>query len=76
MSEVKEIVVALDHVSKSFGEKQVLRDVTFSVAREETVCLLGRSGTGKSVSLKLMIALIKPEVGHIWIDGAEITRLK
>jgi len=76
MTEVKEIVVALDHVSKSFGEKQVLRDVTFSVAREETICLLGRSGTGKSVSLKLMIALIQPEAGHIWIDGADITRLK
>jgi phospholipid/cholesterol/gamma-HCH transport system ATP-binding protein len=76
MSDVKETVVAFEGVSKSFGEKQVLRDVTFSVAREETICLLGRSGTGKSVSLKLMIALIKPEAGHVWIDGEDITQLK
>jgi phospholipid/cholesterol/gamma-HCH transport system ATP-binding protein len=76
MRELKGAVVALDHVSKSFGEKQVLRDITFSVAREETICLLGRSGTGKSVSLKLMIALIKPEAGQVWIDGEDITQLK
>ena len=76
MNEAREAAVAFENVSKSFGGKQVLRDVTFSVAREETICLLGRSGTGKSVSLKLMIALIKPEAGHVWIDGEDITRLK
>ena len=76
MNHVKETVVAFEHVSKSFGEKQVLRDVTFSVARQETICLLGRSGTGKSVALKLMIALIKPEAGHVWIDGEDISQLK
>ena len=76
MNETKQAAVAFENVSKSFGGKQVLRDVTFSVAREETICLLGRSGTGKSVSLKLMIALIKPEAGHVWIDGEDITRLK
>jgi len=76
MNDAKETVVAFEHVSKSFGGKQVLRDVTFSVARQETICLLGRSGTGKSVSLKLMIALIKPEAGHVWIDGEDITQLR
>ncbi|HEX4168382.1 MAG TPA: ATP-binding cassette domain-containing protein [Bryobacteraceae bacterium] len=54
----------------------MLRDVTFSVGREETICVLGRSGTGKSVALKLMIALIKPEAGHVWIDSEDITQLK
>lgn len=67
--------VALDHVSKTFGEKPVLRDVTFSVARQETICVLGRSGTGKSVTLKLIIALMKPDSGHIWINGDDITQL-
>jgi phospholipid/cholesterol/gamma-HCH transport system ATP-binding protein len=76
MSDVKETAVALEHVSKSFREKQVLRDVTFSVGREETICVLGRSGTGKSVTLKLIIALIKPDAGHILIDGDDITQLK
>ena len=76
MSDSQDIAVALDHVSKAFGEKQVLRDITFSVARSEAICLLGRSGIGKSVTLKLIIALAKPDAGHIWIDGEDITELK
>ncbi len=76
MTDWKDTAVALDHVSKTFGEKQVLRDITFSVARQETICVLGRSGTGKSVTLKLIIALTKPEAGHIWIDGDDITQLE
>jgi phospholipid/cholesterol/gamma-HCH transport system ATP-binding protein len=76
MSTCKDSAVALDHVSKSFGERQVLRDVNLSVAPRETVCIVGRSGTGKSVTLKLIIALIKPDAGHIWIDGEDITQLE
>ena len=76
MSTWNDSAVALDHVSKSFGEKQVLRDVNLSVGTHETVCIVGRSGTGKSVTLKLIIALIKPDAGHIWIDGEDITRLE
>lgn len=70
-----DIAISLDRVTKSFGEKQVLRDVSLTVARNETLCIVGRSGTGKSVTLKLIIALIRPEAGHIWIDGEDITRL-
>lgn len=69
-------VVALDHVSKAFGEKQVLRDISFSVGPREAVCILGRSGTGKSVTLKLLIALLKPDSGRVWIDGEDITQLE
>ena len=76
MTEWQDTAVALDHVSKTFGNKQVLRDISFSVARRETICVLGRSGTGKSVTLKLIIALMKPEAGHIWIDGDDITELE
>jgi phospholipid/cholesterol/gamma-HCH transport system ATP-binding protein len=76
MTEHKDAVIALDRVSMAFGEKQVLRDITLSVARQEAMCIVGKSGTGKSVTLKLIIALIKPEAGHIWIDGEDITRLK
>jgi phospholipid/cholesterol/gamma-HCH transport system ATP-binding protein len=76
VSDCTDTAIALDHVTKTFGDKQVLRDVTLSVARGETICLVGRSGTGKSVTLKLIIALIKPESGHIWIDGEDITRLE
>jgi phospholipid/cholesterol/gamma-HCH transport system ATP-binding protein len=69
-------VVALDHVSKAFGEKQVLRDLSFSVGPREAICILGRSGTGKSVTLKLLIALLKPDSGRVWIDGEDITQLE
>ena len=67
--------VVLEHVSKSFGEKPILQDVSFHVHAGEALCILGRSGTGKSVTLKLIISLIKPEQGQIWIEEEEITRL-
>ena len=67
--------VALEHVSKSFGEKAILQDVSFDVHAGEALCILGRSGTGKSVTLKLIISLLKPEQGHIRIEGEDITRL-
>ena len=62
-------------MSKSFGDKPILRDVSFQVGAGEALCILGRSGTGKSVTLKLIISLLKPEQGQIWIEGEEITRL-
>jgi phospholipid/cholesterol/gamma-HCH transport system ATP-binding protein len=68
--------VIFDRVSKSFGPKQVLRDVSFEVPAGEILCILGRSGTGKSVTLKLLISLLKPDHGQIWVDGTEITSLK
>jgi len=76
MSTWKDSAVALDHVSKSFGDRRALQDINLSVAPGEAICIVGRSGTGKSVTLKLIIALIKPDAGHIWIDGEDINRLE
>ncbi len=67
--------VAFQHVFKAFGSKQVLRDVSFQVHPGETLCILGRSGTGKSVTLKLLMALLKPDQGGIEVDHDDITRL-
>ena len=67
--------VAFEQVSKSFGAKQVLNDVSWSIPEGEALCILGRSGTGKSVTLKLIIALLKPDQGKIWIDEDEVTQL-
>ena len=67
--------VVFDHVSKTFAAKQVLRDVSFRVRRGEALCILGRSGTGKSVTLKLMISLLAPDSGKIWIDREETTAM-
>jgi len=72
---VRSTVVAFEHVSKSFGSKQVLDDVSFEVRAGEALCILGRSGTGKSVTLKLIVSLIKPDQGKIWIEQDEITHL-
>jgi phospholipid/cholesterol/gamma-HCH transport system ATP-binding protein len=68
--------VVFDHVSKSFGPKQVLREVSFEVPAGQALCILGRSGTGKSVTLKLLISLLKPDNGNIWVDQHEVTRMK
>ena len=67
--------VVLQQVSKSFGEKPILRDLSLQVRAGEALCILGRSGTGKSVTLKLIISLLKPEQGQIWIEGEDITGL-
>jgi phospholipid/cholesterol/gamma-HCH transport system ATP-binding protein len=67
--------VVFDHVSKAFGEKRVLQDVSFAVHPGEALCVLGRSGTGKSVTLKLIVSLLKPDKGKIWIENDEITGL-
>ncbi len=76
MTESTSAAVELDGVSKCFGNKQVLSGVSFSVPRGEAVCLLGRSVTGKSVTLRLMIGLIKPDAGDIFISGYNISRLE
>ena len=67
--------VQLENVSKSFGNKTVLDGVSFRVAFGEGFGLLGRSGIGKSVTLKLIIGLIKPDQGRILVDGEDIPSL-
>jgi phospholipid/cholesterol/gamma-HCH transport system ATP-binding protein len=60
-------------VSIAFEENHVLDGVTFNVMPGETVCILGRSGTGKSVSLRIMMGFLKPDSGHVVVAGEEIT---
>jgi phospholipid/cholesterol/gamma-HCH transport system ATP-binding protein len=76
MNEANQPAVALDHVSKSFGNRQVLHDLSLSVTPGQALCILGRSGTGKSVTLKLMIALLRPDAGQIRIAGDNIAELE
>lgn len=65
--------IAFEHVSKSFGELCVLDDVSFNVAAGETLCILGRSGVGKSVSLQHIMGFLKPDSGRILVAGQDIT---
>lgn len=67
--------ISLTDVSKSFGSKTVLNGVTLDVMRGENVVVIGGSGTGKSVLLKCILGLMKPDRGSIRVDGAEMTRL-
>lgn len=67
--------IVLDSVSKSFGEQKVLDAISFTVNRGEAFCILGRSGMGKSVTLKLIIKLITADSGNIVVDGAKVQEL-
>ena len=65
-------VVALDRVSKSFGEFTVLNDISLQVNPGQTLGVLGRSGTGKSVLLRLIIGLIQPDSGSVCVFGQNL----
>jgi phospholipid/cholesterol/gamma-HCH transport system ATP-binding protein len=60
-------------VSKAFGDKVVLEHVNFDVIPAETVCILGRSGVGKSVSLHHIMGFLKPDSGRVIVAGQDIT---
>ena len=68
--------ISIQHVYKSFGGRPVLRDMSIDIERGETVVIVGGSGTGKSVTLKHSIGLIKPDHGHVFIDGEEINAMR
>lgn len=69
-------MIELKDVHKAFGKQVVLNGVDFEVREGETVALLGPSGTGKSVLLKHIIGLIRPDVGEIYVDGKDVCRLR
>jgi phospholipid/cholesterol/gamma-HCH transport system ATP-binding protein len=64
--------ISFDHVYKSFGDFVVLEDVSFCVNPGETLCILGRSGVGKSVSLQMLLGFLKPDKGTINVAGENI----
>jgi phospholipid/cholesterol/gamma-HCH transport system ATP-binding protein len=68
MNATRSIAVEFKGVMKSFGAKRVLNDVSFHIDQGEVLCLLGRSGTGKSVTLKLIMALMRPDSGQVYVD--------
>lgn len=65
-------IIRLDGVSKQFGTHEVLRDVRVTIRAGETVCLIGESGCGKSVTMKLMASLMKPTAGRVLWDEVPI----
>lgn len=67
--------IQLQSVTKAFDGRKVLDNVTLDVEEGKGFCLLGRSGTGKSVTLKHIIGLMKPDSGHVFVHGKDVTTL-
>jgi phospholipid/cholesterol/gamma-HCH transport system ATP-binding protein len=67
--------IQFEHVYKSFDDLPVLVDVSFEVRRGEMVVVLGRSGVGKSVTLKHILGFLKPDSGKVFVEGAEVTQM-
>ncbi|MCX6543002.1 MAG: ATP-binding cassette domain-containing protein [Acidobacteria bacterium] len=67
--------IRFDHVTKAFDDDVILDDVSFDVPRGTACCIMGRSGTGKSVTLKLLMGLLKPDAGHIYVNQTPIEAL-
>src|SRR5262245_23286238 len=66
-------MIELRHVSKSFGEKKVLENISGEFQKGEPNLIIGASGTGKSVLLKCIVGLVKPDEGEIYFDGRNFT---
>jgi phospholipid/cholesterol/gamma-HCH transport system ATP-binding protein len=67
--------VEFSHVTKSFGARRVLDDVSFRIPAGQSACILGRSGTGKSVTLKHVVGLMAPDSGTVVVEGRHISQL-
>jgi phospholipid/cholesterol/gamma-HCH transport system ATP-binding protein len=69
-------MIEIKNIYKSFGGNQVLRGADLTINKGETMVILGRSGCGKSVMLKLIMGLLRPDSGQIFVNGDEITSFK
>jgi phospholipid/cholesterol/gamma-HCH transport system ATP-binding protein len=65
-------VISLQHIYKSFNGKEVLHDLVIDVKRNQSVVIVGGSGTGKSVTLKHIIGLLQPDRGHVLVEGQDM----
>ena len=69
-------MIRVEHLCKSFNGHEVFRDLSLEVPSGALLALIGRSGEGKSVLLKHVAGLMKPDRGSVWVDGAELGRLR
>lgn len=68
-------IIEFRGVSKAFGRQRVLDGVSLSIERGKTTVIIGRSGTGKSVLLKHIVGLLRPDRGEVWFDGTRVDQL-
>ena len=72
----RDVVVAMDHLKKSFGNNHVLRDINLVINKGENLVILGKSGTGKSVLIKCIVGLVDLDEGTLVIFGQNVSELK
>ena len=70
------VEIRVDGLRKSFGRQVIWEDVSFTIPAGEISALLGPSGTGKSVFLKNLVGLLRPDRGHVYVDGGDVPRLR
>jgi phospholipid/cholesterol/gamma-HCH transport system ATP-binding protein len=68
-------IIVFDHVFLAFDDVVVLKDVSFTLKRGHTKIILGASGAGKSITLKLILGLLKPDSGRVWVNGERVDEL-
>src|SRR3989449_7824520 len=68
-------VIVFDRVSLAFDEKVILKDVSFTLLSGHTKIILGASGAGKSITLKILLGLIRADGGAIWVNGERVDQL-
>ena len=69
-------ILRLEQVDLRFGEQEVLRNLSLEIQRGQTTVIIGESGCGKTVLLKLLVGLIPPSRGRVWIDGVDLHQLR
>ncbi len=71
----EDVLVRWEGLHKAFGTKRIYDNLNLDVKRGETLTIIGGSGTGKSVLLKMLIGLLYPDRGHVWFEGTDVTML-
>jgi phospholipid/cholesterol/gamma-HCH transport system ATP-binding protein len=71
----QEVVIAIKGLKKSFGQKQVLKNINLQLHRGENIVIMGRSGTGKSVTIQCIVGMLKPDGGSIKVFGDEVSEM-
>ncbi len=69
-------IVRVENVVKTFLNKRVLNSISFSIQKGEAVCILGKSGAGKTVLLKIIVGLLRPDKGNVFLFGRNIFKIK
>ena len=70
-----ESFIHIQNLHKSFGSQNVLKGVNLTINKGESIVIIGQSGCGKSVLLKLLVGLIEPDKGEVIFDGEDITKM-